>query len=137
MVPGLALLREANKIFPETRIVWVAIAIVAALAIVDSFRLGWTVVVLGAIVILILLILFFLVSGICTYLADPEKWITFAQVSSNLARLDVHDRNLLIRRTKHELFLFRTAKNAGRTLYPKGPNCRRRNSQANAEPTNR
>jgi hypothetical protein len=73
MVPGLSLLRQANKIFPETRIVWPAIAIVATLAIIESFRLGWTVAALGAIVVLVLLILFYVVSGICAYLADPTK----------------------------------------------------------------
>src|SRR5262245_9308180 len=74
MIPELlAILRKANTMFPQTRMVWAAIAVVAALAIIESFKLGWTVAALGAIVLLILLILFFIVSGIATYLANPDK----------------------------------------------------------------
>jgi len=73
MLSPLELLRQANKIFPETRIVWAALAIVAALAIIDSFRIGWTVAALGAVFVLLLVVLFAIVSGVCTYLANPSK----------------------------------------------------------------
>jgi hypothetical protein len=73
MISPLELLRQANKIFPETRIVWAALAVVAALAIIDSFRIGWTVAALGAVFVLLLAVLFSIVSGVCTYLANPSK----------------------------------------------------------------
>jgi hypothetical protein len=73
MLPGLPLIHEANKAFPETKIVWPAIAILGVLAVVDSLRIGWVVAGLGAIVVLVLLILFFVVSGICVYFRDPGR----------------------------------------------------------------
>ncbi|MGY3236653.1 MFS superfamily sulfate permease-like transporter [Bradyrhizobium sp. USDA 4448] len=86
MVSPLELLREANREYPATRIVWPAIAIVAVLAIVESFRISWSVAALGAIVILVLLILFLIVSAIARILGRDRhgfailRWPVFVIV---------------------------------------------------------
>jgi hypothetical protein len=73
MIPGLDILARANKEYPTTRIVWPAIAIVAAVAVIESFKLGWGVAATGAIGVVILLLLFFLVAGIVKILDDDSQ----------------------------------------------------------------
>ncbi|MGY8663489.1 hypothetical protein Q3C01_14095 [Bradyrhizobium sp. UFLA05-109] len=80
MVSPLELLREANREYPATRIVWPAIAIVAVLAIIESFRISWNVAALGAIVILVLLILFFIVSAIARILGRERQGFVILRV---------------------------------------------------------
>jgi len=77
MIPGLAVFKQATKEYPITKIVWPAIAIVAALAVIQSMKLGWDVILLGAPLILILILLFFIVSAIGVYLGGNPDRTTF------------------------------------------------------------
>ncbi|MGL3210694.1 hypothetical protein [Bradyrhizobium sp. BR 1433] len=93
MVSPFELLREANREYPATRIVWPAIAIVAVLAIIESFRISWNVAALGAIVILVLLILFFIVSAIARILGRERQGFVILRLPVR-NRMGLHPQHL-------------------------------------------
>jgi len=70
MMSPLNIIAAANRAYPVTRIVWPAIAVVGAVAVLESFKLGWNVAFLGAIAVLLLLILFFLVAALVKIMDD-------------------------------------------------------------------
>lgn len=58
MPSPLTLLKEANKAYPASNLVWIAIALAAAVALISALQLGIETLMAGSIVILVAIVLF-------------------------------------------------------------------------------
>jgi hypothetical protein len=58
MASPITLIKEANKAYPGSNIVWIAIALASAVALISAFQLGVDTLVAGGIVILVSIVLF-------------------------------------------------------------------------------
>ncbi|MGI9487358.1 MAG: hypothetical protein ACR2RF_16070 [Geminicoccaceae bacterium] len=78
MAIGLEIFLQANKNYPITKIIWPAVAIVAVISIISTFKLEWPVIILGSIFIVVTLVIFYVVASIAQNPKENEGVLSAA-----------------------------------------------------------